>query len=65
MDYIQKTSFASKHGHSLGLVPGKSRCLVYADFLLSHCSVGMRNVMRGSVLGERNDVNKQRKNPNP
>ena len=27
--------------------------LVYADFLLSHCSVGMRNGMRGSVLGEK------------
>lgn len=41
------------------------RCLVYADFLLSPCSIGMRNGMCGSVLGERNDVNKQRKNPNP
>ena len=26
------------------------RCLEYADFLLSHCSVGMR----GSVLGDEN-----------
>lgn len=30
------------------------RSLVYADFLLSHCSVGMRNGMRGSVLGDEN-----------
>ena len=30
------------------------RSLVYADLLLSHCSVGMRNGMRGSVFGDEN-----------